>query len=403
MIRDYFKLAVKNLRKRKVRSWLTLIGIFISVAVIFILISLSLGLQGAINEQFRLLGTDKFFIMPKGTMGPPGSGGAVSMSINDFNFIEKISGVKKASYMVAGNAEIKFGDEKRYLPVLGIDMDGWSLYMESGSMKIKDGRNLETNDVNKILIGYDFSYGKVFTKQVKPNGKFIINDKEYKIKGIIDKIGNPQDDRNIIMDYEDFKELFNSGDRVDYIIIQINQGDNINDVSARVEKKLRTFRNVDEKTQDFTILTPEQLLNSFQTILGIITAFLISVAGISLIVGAIGIANTMYTSVLERTREIGVMKAIGARNSDILLIFVVEAGLIGMVGGIIGVGLGIIISKTMEYIAVNYIGTNLLVAATPAYLILGCIGFAFIIGAVSGFFPARHASNIKVVDAIRYE
>jgi putative ABC transport system permease protein len=205
------------------------------------------------------------------------------------------------------------------------------------------------------------------------------------------------------MKYDDFKVLFNSGDRVDYIVVQINEGDNIKDVAAAVEKKLRTFRGVNEKTQDFSILTPEELLNSFQSILVIITAFLISVAGISLVVGAIGIANTMYTSVLERTKEIGVMKAIGARNSDILLIFVIEAGLIGMVGGILGVALGIGVSKAMEYVAINQLGTNLLRAAIPPYLVIGCIFFAFIIGAVSGILPARHASKIKVVDAIRYE
>ena len=164
-----------------------------------------------------------------------------------------------------------------------------------------------------------------------------------------------------------------------------------------------TFRHVNDKTIDFTILTPEELLNSFGAILTIITAFLISVAGISLIVGAIGIANTMYTSVLERTKEIGVMKAIGARNSDILLIFVIEAGLIGAVGGLIGVLIGIGFSKSVEYIAVHQLGTNLLKAALPWYLIFGCIFFSFLIGAVSGILPARQASRIKVVDAIRYE
>jgi putative ABC transport system permease protein len=403
LIKDYFKLAIKNLRKRKMRSWLTLIGIFVSVAVIFILISLSLGLQGAIQEQFRQLGTDKFFIMPKGQIGAPGSGGAVTMTVDDVKAVEKVTGVKKVSYMVAGNAEVDFDNEKRYLPVIGVDIDGLDLYFESGSMKIKDGRTLEKSDVNKIVIGYDFRYNKVFPKPVETGSKLIINDKEFKVKAMVDKIGNPQDDKNILMKYDDFKVLFNSGDRVDYIVVQINEGDNIKDVAAAVEKKLRTFRGVNEKTQDFSILTPEELLNSFQSILVIITAFLISVAGISLVVGAIGIANTMYTSVLERTKEIGVMKAIGARNSDILLIFVIEAGLIGMVGGILGVALGIGVSKAMEYVAINQLGTNLLRAAIPPYLVIGCIFFAFIIGAVSGILPARHASKIKVVDAIRYE
>jgi putative ABC transport system permease protein len=187
------------------------------------------------------------------------------------------------------------------------------------------------------------------------------------------------------------------------MIVQIESGNNIKEVADRVEKKLMKFRNVDEENVDFTIMTPEELLRSFNVILVVITSFLISVGSISLIVGGIGIANTMYTSVLERIREIGIMKAVGARNKDIILIFVIESGLIGMIGGIMGVGFGILISKTIEFIAVNQLGTTLLKAATPVYLIAGCVLFAFIIGAFSGVMPARQASKIKVVDALRYE
>ena len=160
---------------------------------------------------------------------------------------------------------------------------------------------------------------------------------------------------------------------------------------------------VTEKTQDFDILTPEELLGSVQDILNIITAFLAGVAAISLIVGGIGIANTMYTSVLERTSEIGVMKAIGAQNKDILMIFLIESGLLGFVGALIGVVLGYGVSKGIEYIAINQLNTNLLQAAAPFYLILGCLAFGFIIGSVSGLTPARKAAKTNVVDALRYE
>ncbi len=403
MITDYFKLAVRNIRKRKLRSWLTLIGIFISVAVIFILISLSLGLQGAIEEQFQMLGSDKLFIQPKGSFGPPGSGGAVSLTIEDVNIVEKINGVKSVSYITIGNAKVEFNHEARYLMIAGIPSDGLDLYMESGAMSIEGGKNLQDKETGKIIVGYDFKYNAIFDKIVNPGSKLIINDKEFEVNGIVSRIGNPSDDKNIIMNIEDFKVLFNSGERADVIFVQIESGENIRDVASRIELKLRKFRGTSEKNQDFTILTPEELLKSFQTILMIITAFLISIAGISLIVGAVGIANTMYTSVIERTREIGVMKAIGAKNSDILSIFVIEAGMIGMIGGIIGVIIGIGVVKIVEYIAINQLGTTLLRAAIPAYLVVGCILFSFAIGSLSGFFPARQASRIKVVDALRYE
>ena len=162
-------------------------------------------------------------------------------------------------------------------------------------------------------------------------------------------------------------------------------------------------RDVDEKTIDFTILTPEEVLAIFGTILTVLTSFLLGVAAISFLVGGIGIANTMYASILERTKEIGIMKSLGAQNSDVLKIFLIESSLLGLIGGILGVGIGIVISKTMEYIAINQLGTTLLQAATPFSLIAGCLIFALLAGAISGALPAYRASKIIPIEALRYE
>ena len=132
-------------------------------------------------------------------------------------------------------------------------------------------------------------------------------------------------------------------------------------------------------------------------------AVLVGIAAISLLVGGIGIMNTMYTSVLERTKEIGTMKAVGARNSDILLIFLMESGLLGLVGGAIGIAIGFGLGKGTEYIAGMYLGSGLLRAVFPWYLILGALAFSFIIGSLSGALPAVQASRLKPVDALRYE
>jgi len=403
MIKDYFKLAISNLRKRKLRSWLTLVGIFISIATIFTLISLSYGLQGAVTEQIRSTGADKLFITAKGGFGAPGSGTATTLTKADADYIKKISGVKRVTYFITGNAKVEYNNQVRFYGVYGIPDKGLDLYFESNSMSIDEGRSLKSDSSKEVLVGYDFKYGKLFDKPLKAGSKIILNGEEFKVQGILSKIGNSQDDRIILMGEQDFKELFNSGERVDYIYVQVDDETQIRDVASTIERKLRSFRDVTEKTQDFTILTPEELLKTLGSVLNIITAFLAGIAAISLLVGGIGIANTMYTSVLERTREIGVMKAVGAKNKDILLIFVIESGLIGLVGGIIGVGLGISVAKLVEYIATNQLGTNLLQAATPFWLIMSCIDFAFLIGILSGLLPARHASSIKTVDALRYE
>jgi len=238
---------------------------------------------------------------------------------------------------------------------------------------------------------------------IKIKDKILLNNVQVEVATILESVGNPSDDQNIYMFLDTYEEIYGKIDRVDMIYIQVQEGENIEDVADRIKLRLAKFRNVPSENPDFTILTPEQLLSSFSIILNIITAFLAGIASISLIVGGIGIMNTMYTSVLERTKEIGTMKAIGAKNSDILKIFLIESGFLGLIGGIIGVVLGFLISKLTEIIALNYIGSDLLRAASPLWLIIGCLVFSFLIGLVSGYLPARQASRLRPVDALRYE
>jgi putative ABC transport system permease protein len=403
MLKDYSKLAIKNLRKRKLRSWLTIVGIVVSIAVIFTLISLSLGLREAINEQFKILGTDKLFINSNAMDMGVGNSGSPVITTEDVKVIDKVQGVKDYSYATMGNGAIQVGKQTRYYYVLGLPLDRLQLYIDSASIKMDEGNYLREGESGEVMLGYDYKYNNVFENPVATGDKVLINEKEFKVAGIAEAIGNPSDDKNIYMSREDFIQLFNSGDRVDSIIVQVDDESKIKEISDEINKKLIKFRGLTEKTKDFYISTPEELLASFDAILNIITVFLVGIAAISLLVGGIGIMNTMYTSVLERTKEIGTMKAVGAKNSDILIIFLFESGLIGLIGGIIGVLLGYTISKTVEIIAINVIHTTLLKAAVPFYLIGGCLSFAFLIGALSGTIPALMASRLKPVDALRYE
>ncbi len=403
MIKDYFILAVRNLRKRKLRSWLTMLGIIISIATIFVLISISIGLQSAVEEQFRMLGTDKFFVQAKGQLGAPGAGGAVELTLKDVEAIKKVRGVKEVTYFIAGNSKIEHQGQTRYTMTIGLDLETSDMFLESGNLKPIDGRVLRTGDEGSVDLGYDYKYGKVFNKPLDTGDTIIINDVPFRVKGIMARVGNPQDDRQIYMPEADARQLFNIPRRVDAITVQINQGEDIEKVAELVDKKLENVRGVDEKTQDFTILTPEELLGSFGSILNIITAFLAGIAAISLLVGGIGIMNTMYTSVLERTREIGVMKAVGAKNKDILYLFLIESGILGLIGGAIGVAFGYTAAKTIEIIVTKQLATTLLRAAAPVYLVLGCLAFAFLAGTISGIWPAWRAGKIKIVDALRYE
>src|SRR3989344_562406 len=400
MIRDYFKLAFRNLKRSKLRTFLTLMGIFVSIATIFMLVSLSLGLQGAVEEQFEALGADKFFVQPgTGFLGPPGSVGGVILSRKDVNTIEEVRGVKDVLETVTANAKVEFNKKTRYMIVWGISTEN-ELYIKTGNYKIEDGRFLSESG-GGALLGNLHKTGNLFGKPVSVGNKLILNDKEVKVRGIMQKIGNPDDDRTIIFELDEFRRFFGVPERVDWIVVQVQDGEDVNEVALRVEEDLRDSRDVTEKTQDFTILTPEELLGGFKDILSIITAFLGAVATISLFVGGVGIANTMYTSVLERTREIGVMKAIGAKNKDILMIFLIESGLLGLVGGIVGALIGLGGAIVISSIVNQALGGSLFLVTISYPLLIGAVAFAFIVGVVSGILPAIQASKLNVVDALR--
>jgi len=406
MIEDYFKISFKNLKKRKTRSLLTITGIVIAIFTIFVLMSLSLGLNEFVNEQFEMLGTDKFFIQPKGTFGGmPGTDRAVELTTKDAEIVEKVKGIDKAVYMTVGNVKIEFKDKKRYYIVIGVpsDSDLIELFFESMNLGVDEGRFLKKGDKKKIMIGYNYKYKELFDKPVRTGDKIELNDVEFEVIGIVEQIGNPGDDQQVYISFEDYKELYDSGEVIDLIYAQIKPGEDIIEVADRTERKLMNYRDVDEKTIDFTVSTPEEYLEIFGDVLNVLTAFLVGIGAISLIVGGIGIANTMYTSVLERKKEIGTMKAIGAKNSDILGIFVTESGLLGLVGGALGLIIGILIVKSVEYGVTIYLGSNMLRASMNPFLIIGSLMFAFLIGVVSGFFPAFQASKLKPVDALRYE
>ena len=407
MINDYFVIAGKNLRVRKTRSFLTVLGIFLGILTIFVLMSLSLGLREYVNEEFEKLGGDKFFIQPKGQAGPPGaSGSAVELTTKDAEVVEKILGIEEVAHFTVGNTKIEYKDQERYYLTLGVPTDDkkkFDLVFETFGLTADDGRLIKKSDKNKALVGYNYRHRSLFDKPVMAGDKIKLNDVEFEVAGVLSAVGNPADDQQIYVSIADFKELFNSGDRVDFIMAQVKDGSDINNIALETERKLRKFRDVDEKTQDFDISTPEELLATFSVVLNGITGFLLIVSLISAVVGGIGIANTMYTSVLERKKEIGIMKAIGARNKDILGIFVVEAGILGLIGGLIGVGAGILIAKSIEYVITIYVGANLLRASMNIWLIVGSLAFGFVVGILSGFLPSWQASKLKPVDALRYE
>lgn len=405
MLGQSFRFAVQGLIHRKLRSWLTMLGIFIGIAAVVALVSLSQGLQVAIQEQFSKIGADKIFIQPKGTFGGFNSD-AARLTVSDKDKIARVAGVDEATTYTFKVGLLSIEDENLPVFTSGVpeDQAERALFIEIGTFEMESGKWFGAGDRDKIVIGNDFARNEVLDKRLKLGDTVKVNGETFKVSGILTRIGDPGVDGGVFIDENAMRDAFNlDSEETQFIGVRLQKGVAINTVQERIERELRKAHNVDEGKEDFEVQTPEELLATFNTIFGIIQAVLIGIASISLVVGGIGIMNTMYTSVLERTQEIGVMKAIGARNGNVLTLFLFESGLLGLVGGAIGILLGMGMSKLVEIIASTAFGSPLIRAAFPVSLVIGALAFAFIVGVASGVLPAYQAAKLQPVDALRYE
>ncbi|MBW2969067.1 ABC transporter permease [Candidatus Woesearchaeota archaeon] len=400
-IKDYIIFALKSFKARKLRTFLTMLGIFVGIAAVVSLVSLGQGLEKAITEQFESLGTNKLMIMPKG--GFYGMGSSAVLDKDDLKIIQNAKGIRNAGGFVSKVASIEFGNERKYSWITGLPQDeSKKIISDISTFKIEQGRDLKKSDSYKTVIGKMLADGDFFDKKVRIGDKLLVENRKFEVIGILGTIGNPQDDSQLIINLDSAVELFGGKEEYMTIMADVVDGETPSKVAESLKRNLRRHRGLKQGEEDFSIQTFEEMLESFGSILLIVQSVLIGIAAISLLVGGVGIMNTMYTSVFQRTNEIGIMKAIGARNSDILLIFLIESGFLGMIGGAVGIGIGFAIGKTVELAASQY-GLEMFKASFPWYLILGALAFSFIVGSIAGVFPARQASKLKPVDALRYE
>ncbi len=396
-------LAYRSAKQRKMRSWLTMLGIFIGIAAVVALVSLSQGLQTAIGEQFVSLGSDKIIVQGISSgFGPPGTGVEVPLTKDDQEVIEKVKGIDNVLGRLVRSVKVEFNEQVEYSYAASMpeDSEDIILAVEANNYNIGQGRLLKKGDKYKVMIGHNFAED-FFDKSLLLRDKVLVEGVDFKVVGILKKSGNPQQDETLVIPEAAMREILGIEETFDIIPMKVSAGEEVAVVSERVKKELRKHRDVEEGKEDFNIETPESILATLTTILLIVQGVLVGIAGISLVVGGIGIMNTMYTAVLERTKEIGVMKAVGAKNWEILSVFIIEAGMLGLVGGIIGVSLGFGIGKMVELIAFQVFGSFLIKADFNLGLLIGMLMFGFIVGALSGALPAKQAAALKPVDALR--
>src|SRR3989344_628637 len=401
MIRkESVKYSLNNLKKRKTRSFLTILSIFIGIATIFLFISFGLGLYNYVNSFISESSADKVTIQPKGNAAP-GLDDTFALTKDDLRAIERASGINEVSGVYFKVAEIEKNNVNKFVFAVAYDPEKY-LLLELNNIKIFKGRNLKSGDEGKVVAGYNYLIeNKIFKNSFDVNDVIEISGKDFRIIGFYEPVGNPSDDAQVYMTETQFEGIYNGTKGYNMIVASVDV-DKISNAIDNIEKNLRDSRNVEEGKEDFTVSSFEDMLEQFTSALNIIIGFVILIALISVVVSAINTANTMITSVLERVKEIGVMKSIGARNSEILKIFLFESSFLGFMAG----GGGGFLRWRFAFLAGTILlslGWGFLQPYYPWQLFLGCILFATVTGAISGIVPAISASRTNPVEALRYE
>jgi putative ABC transport system permease protein len=404
MISDYFSLAFRNLKHRGVRSWLTLIGIFIGIAAVVSLITLGAGLQMAISAQFGISSTEVITIQAGGLngYGPPGTGVDEPLTLDDLGAVKRISLVERAIKRNVESLRSEFNDVGSISYGINIP-NGQDRKFVYDTLEIKtlSGRLLKDSDSGRVVLGYNLAQdGGPFGKKIRVGNSILLNDEKFEVVGISEKKGSLIFDNVVYMNQKDLEDLVGNEDNVDVIVAQLKDSKDMERAKVEIEKVLRRTRNVDVGEENFEVSTPDAMLGTVNSILGGVQAFVIIIASISILVGAVGIVNTMTTSVLERRKEIGIMKSIGAKNSQVFLQFFLEAGLLGLIGGVVGAIFGEAIGILGTMGINSFLGIEVL-PTVNFILIGGALTGSFLIGAISGIVPALNAAKQNPVEALR--
>lgn len=399
-----FKISLKAITTNKVRAVLTVLGIIIGIAAVIAMLGIGQGAQNLILEQVQGLGSNTITVIPVGNFSGFQSQAAVQRLVtnkidadvlktlrNEVNFPE----IEAIDPSINNTYEVSYKSNSAFVTVSGITDE----FYPARERELTAGRGISSNDNEKLrnvaVLGPRIAE-KLFEESDPLEKTIKINGKNYQVVGIHEEVGS-NFDNNVYIPISNMAYTL-SGER-DYsqIVVKVKSEDQVDPVATKLENALLKFyRLTDINKANFTVFTSKDVLTLTSSITGIFTTLLASIAGISLVVGGIGIMNIMLVSVTERTREIGLRKAVGAKQSAILWQFLLEAILLTLVGGLIGIALGggmALLVGQVASLPVVISGQSILLATSVSV----------IIGVVFGFYPAYRAARLSPIDALRYE
>ncbi len=414
------RMALRALRANKLRAALTMLGIIIGVAAVITLVSVGRGVERYISDAFGAIGTDLLFVLPgspkETSSGPPSQvlrDNVVigpSLSVKDAEALKDPRRVPDAAIIapeVRTVAAVALGADVIQPFVSGVEPD----YATARSWAVTDGRFISDGDMTaraRVAVIGQTVVKELFADGRSPIDQLIrLNGQSYRIIGVLEgkggSLGGDLDNQVFVPMTTAHNELYPLRNRagepvVSYMYVLPREGANRADVIEQITAVLRDRHNISYRDEDdFSVYSQADFLAAFGAIIGAVTIFLSSIAAISLIVGGIGIMNIMLVTVTERTREIGLRKAIGARRRDILVQFLIEAATLSLLGGVIGIAIG-----AGGALAIGRLVENFTPTVAPA-AVLTAVGFSLAVGLFFGLYPAWRASRLNPIEALRYE
>lgn len=400
--------ALESLSGNKLRSGLTVLGIVIGVAAVIAMLAVGTGAEASITGSISGIGTNLLFVF----RGDPGDTirNPKPLTLGDAEALRDqfaAPSVEAVAPALQGNGTVSFGGEQTNPQILGVTPD----YFQVRNYAVTEGQYINEEHIlgraSVVLLGPEVTEN-LFGHSDGVTGETVrIEGQPFRVLGVLESKGGGSfgsQDNVVIVPFTTAQTRLirrSTSDRVDIIFVQAVSGDVVTQASEEIAAILRTRHRTPVGADDFTIFTQQDLLATFQSITGILTIFLGGIAGISLLVGGIGIMNIMLVSVTERTREIGLRKALGARKRDILTQFLTESSLLSLIGGIIGIMFGWLISFIVGRIAAASDTAFTPVVGIDAILLATI--FSAAVGLFFGIYPASRAANLEPVEALRYE
>lgn len=403
MYKESFLMAWASLIANKMRSILTMLGIIIGVAAVIALVSIGNGVKQDIQNSISSLGSNLLMVMPGAPRTPgvrPSQGSMKSLKVSDYEAISKLDGVKAASPYTANSYVTIYQSKNWTTTVSGVS----SNFQDVNNWTMAEGRFISSKNVEnreRVAVVGQTVVKNLFAGE-DPVGKEIrVKNIPFRVIGVLNSkgngtMGNDQDDA-IFIPYTTAMERVEGVDYLRMIYVVASDDNGIDRLQSDIENLLRVRHGIkDTNLDDFNIQNMKSIMETMEQTTGTLTLFLGAVAAISLVVGGIGIMNIMLVSVTERTREIGIRKALGATYFVIVTQFLIEAVVISLMGGLIGIALGIGASKLIGLAS----GMSTVISVPTIVL---SFAFSMAIGLVFGIYPARKAAKLNPIDALHYE